>query len=106
MGQNRPLTCKDGLRNGPRTIPIAPHRSVPNLCPGRPSVPNLCPTCAQLPLPSPLVTVDELAAFLKVPVKTLYNWRSTGVGPPGIRIGRYVRYQQADIDAWLKGLRA
>lgn len=50
---------------------------------------------------SDLLSPDELAAYLKVPVKTIYNWRSEGKGPRGIRVGRHVRFRQAEIEAWL-----
>ena len=47
---------------------------------------------------------EDVAAFLGVPVKTLYQWRYKGVGPPGIRVGRHVRYRRQDLDAWLDRL--
>ena len=37
--------------------------------------------------------VKDVAAYLDVPVQTVYQWRSTGYGPPGVRVGRYVRYR-------------
>jgi hypothetical protein len=39
-----------------------------------------------------------------VPPRTVYNWRTRGLGPRGIRVGRHVRYRLADVDAWLDGL--
>jgi len=48
-----------------------------------------------------LWTVAELARFLGVPVGTIYKWRSTGEGPPGFRVGRYVRFREVDVQAWL-----
>jgi predicted DNA-binding transcriptional regulator AlpA len=48
-----------------------------------------------------LWTVPELARFLRVPVSTVYKWRTTGDGPRGIRVGRYVRYLERDVAAWL-----
>lgn len=48
-----------------------------------------------------LVSPGELAAYLAVPVQTVYGWRSKGVGPRGIRVGKHVRYRKADIDRWL-----
>lgn len=48
-----------------------------------------------------LLTLEEVARYLQVPVKTLYDWRHRGLGPRGLRVGRYVRYRQADVDAWL-----
>jgi excisionase family DNA binding protein len=50
---------------------------------------------------SNLLSPDELADYLKVPVKTIYNWRSEGKGPRGIRVGRHVRFRASEIEAWL-----
>lgn len=41
----------------------------------------------------PLVTITELAEYVGVPVKTIYEWRQTGRGPAGIRIGRHVKFR-------------
>jgi excisionase family DNA binding protein len=48
-----------------------------------------------------LLTVQQLAELLKVPVGTVYRWRHLGVGPRGIRVGRHVRYRQSDVEAFL-----
>ena len=48
-----------------------------------------------------LWTVEDVAEFLGVPVKTLYRWRTTGYGPRGRRVGRYIRYKPADVLAWV-----
>lgn len=48
-----------------------------------------------------LWTVEETAAHLQVPLRTLYAWRTRGIGPRGIRVGRYVRYRREDVEAWL-----
>ncbi len=48
-----------------------------------------------------LLSVDEVAAYLAVPVATVYRWRTHGSGPRGVRVGRYVRYRRADVEAWL-----
>jgi predicted DNA-binding transcriptional regulator AlpA len=37
----------------------------------------------------------------KIPVKTLYHWHAMGVGPPVYKIGRHLRYREADIASWL-----
>jgi excisionase family DNA binding protein len=42
-----------------------------------------------------LMTVEQVADYLNVPVKTVYRWRLTGTGPRGARVGRYVRYRKA-----------
>lgn len=48
-----------------------------------------------------LLSAQELAAFLGVPVKTVYQWRYKGQGPPGYRIGRHLRFRWTDVRTWL-----
>ena len=52
-----------------------------------------------------LLTMKELAAYLQIPLNTLYQWRHRGEGPQGIRVGRFVRFRQADVDRWLESQR-
>jgi excisionase family DNA binding protein len=49
----------------------------------------------------PLWGVEDVAAYLGVPVATLYQWRHKGIGPKGHRVGRHVRYEPAAVRAWL-----
>jgi len=49
-----------------------------------------------------LLTVEELASYLGVPVATLYQWRHRGEGPPGFRVGRYIRYRRNDVEQWIR----
>ena len=51
----------------------------------------------------PCWTVEEVAAYLRVPVETLYTWRKRRFGPPAARVGRHLRYDPADVRAWFKG---
>jgi excisionase family DNA binding protein len=48
-----------------------------------------------------LWSVDDTAAFLGVPVGTLYQWRSRKRGPRSYRVGRWVRYDPAEVRQWL-----
>jgi excisionase family DNA binding protein len=48
-----------------------------------------------------LATPAELAAYLGVPVKTLYQWKYRGTGPRVHKVGRHLRYRWQDVDAWL-----
>jgi len=48
-----------------------------------------------------LMRPDELAAFLGIPLATIYRWRSRGDGPRGIRVGRHVRYRVEEVERWL-----
>lgn len=50
----------------------------------------------------PLWTVEQLAKYLHVPVKTIYKWRETDTGPRGLRIGKHVRFRRADVFEWLE----
>jgi excisionase family DNA binding protein len=49
----------------------------------------------------PLLSVQDLAAYLDLPVATLYAWRYRGHGPSGFRAGRHIRYRQSDVDQWI-----
>ncbi|WP_189237027.1 helix-turn-helix transcriptional regulator [Planomonospora parontospora] len=49
-----------------------------------------------------LWTVEEVAEYLGVPVGTLYQWRYKKTGPPGRRIGKYLRYLPEDVHAWVR----
>lgn len=51
---------------------------------------------------SPLLSPHEVAAFLGVPLQTIYRWRYRHEGPLGYRVGRHVRYRIADIERWLE----
>lgn len=51
-----------------------------------------------------LWSVEDVSAYLVVPVATLYKWRCTGHGPQSLRVGRYLRYRQADVVNWLDSL--
>ncbi len=48
-----------------------------------------------------LMTVQDVAAYLGVPVATVYQWNSRSLGPRRYRLGKHVRYRRADVDAWI-----
>jgi hypothetical protein len=50
-----------------------------------------------------LLDQSEVAVQLKVPVSTLTQWRWLGKGPRWLKVGRYVRYDPADVKRWLDG---
>ncbi len=56
------------------------------------------------PAPSPhhLMSTEEVAEYLKVPITSLYAWRGKGMGPKASRVGRHLRFRRADVDAWLE----
>ncbi len=49
-----------------------------------------------------LLTVEELAECLGVPVATVYAWRYRREGPLGFRVGKYVRYRWQDVQTWIQ----
>lgn len=49
-----------------------------------------------------LLTSDEVADLLKVTRNTLERWRREGEGPPAMKIGRQVRYDENELQTWLK----
>ena len=49
-----------------------------------------------------LLTAEDLANFLDVPIKTLYAWRYRGEGPIGFRVGRHIRYRWTDVEQWIR----
>ena len=49
-----------------------------------------------------LLTAEELADFLDLPIKTLYAWRYRGEGPVGFRVGKHIRYRWTDVEAWIQ----
>lgn len=50
--------------------------------------------------------IKDVAEFLGIPEQTLYQWRTKGYGPPGRRVGKYVKYRQADVERWFESLPA
>ncbi|HET6918357.1 MAG TPA: helix-turn-helix domain-containing protein [Jiangellaceae bacterium] len=48
-----------------------------------------------------LLTAQEIADFLGVPLATVYVWSTRGTGPRALRVGRHLRYRRRDVDAWL-----
>ncbi|HEY1324725.1 MAG TPA: helix-turn-helix domain-containing protein [Streptosporangiaceae bacterium] len=51
------------------------------------------------------LTLVEIAEDLKVPVATVYQWRSRGDAPVGHKFGRHVRVRRGDYEAWLMARR-
>jgi excisionase family DNA binding protein len=48
-----------------------------------------------------LWSVSEVAEYLGIPVQTLYKWRQAGHGPIGYRLGKHLRYEPAEVRAWV-----
>ena len=52
-------------------------------------------------IPRALASPPEVAAYLGIPVATLYQWRHRGIGPKGTRVGRHIRYHWQEVERWL-----
>ncbi len=48
-----------------------------------------------------VITIRELAAYLKIAEKTLYRVASEG-SVPGFKVGGAWRFRKSEIDKWIK----
>ncbi|PYG00268.1 DNA binding domain-containing protein, excisionase family [Georgenia satyanarayanai] len=53
----------------------------------------------------PLLDVQDLAEYLGVPIRMIYDWRQTGHGPRGFRVGRHLKFAVSDVAAWVEARR-
>ncbi|MCX4829655.1 helix-turn-helix domain-containing protein [Streptomyces sp. NBC_01016] len=53
-------------------------------------------------LPERYLTPVDVAELLAVPVETVYQWRRKRTGPKGFRVGRHLRFDPADVRAWVE----
>lgn len=49
-----------------------------------------------------LLSPQQLADYLGVPLATVYRWRYESTGPRGVKVGKHVRYRRRDVEAWLE----
>ena len=49
-----------------------------------------------------LLTPQDLAEYLDVPLNTLYRWRHRGRGPAAFRVGKHIRYRRNDVEQWIQ----
>ncbi|MEU5394552.1 helix-turn-helix domain-containing protein [Streptomyces tibetensis] len=50
------------------------------------------------------VSVDDLADELQIPKSTIYGWKTRGLGPTWIRVGKHLRARRTHVDEWLNSL--
>jgi excisionase family DNA binding protein len=48
-----------------------------------------------------LLTLEEVAAILKLPSATLRKWRAEGHPPQAFRVGRWLRYRRSAVEEFL-----
>jgi excisionase family DNA binding protein len=49
-----------------------------------------------------MFSIGEAAAYLRLPIATMRDWRHRGVGPDSFKVGRHVRYRRSVLRAWLR----
>ncbi|MCX4991355.1 MULTISPECIES: helix-turn-helix domain-containing protein [unclassified Streptomyces] len=52
-------------------------------------------------LPDRYLTPGDIAEIFGVPLETVYQWRKKRTGPVGFRIGKHLRYDPADVQAFV-----
>jgi excisionase family DNA binding protein len=48
------------------------------------------------------VSVEELAAQVKVTVQTIYNWHAAGKTPRASKVGRRLLFNRSDVNSWIR----
>lgn len=51
--------------------------------------------------PEPLLSIAEVALWLRVSEETIRHWRASGKGPRATRVGKHLRWEPAEIRTWL-----
>lgn len=49
-----------------------------------------------------LLTLPEVADRLRIPLSSLYDMRTRGTAPLGIRVGRGIRVRESALEHWLE----
>jgi excisionase family DNA binding protein len=49
-----------------------------------------------------LLTIEQVADFLNLPVATIRKQRAMGTFAPGYRLGKHIRWRRSDILEWLE----
>ncbi|HUU20062.1 MAG TPA: helix-turn-helix domain-containing protein [Sedimentisphaerales bacterium] len=48
-----------------------------------------------------LMTVEDVAEYLRIKSSTVYEWASNGK-LPGVKIGRLWRFERSEIEKWVR----
>ena len=48
-----------------------------------------------------ILLIEEVSDRTRAPIDTLRYWRSKGMGPRAIKIGRRLAYRESDVDSWI-----
>ena len=55
-----------------------------------------------LPVPTALMTRDEVAGLLRVHARDLRRLVLEGAFPPGFKVGRRLRWRRETVEAWIR----
>tara|TARA_B100000609_G_C17107728_1_gene378090 strand:+ start:598 stop:822 length:225 start_codon:yes stop_codon:yes gene_type:complete len=55
--------------------------------------------------PDPLMSLPEVADYLQVAERTVYNWAHQGTIPSFKLVGNIWRFKKSDLDAWIETCR-
>jgi excisionase family DNA binding protein len=55
-------------------------------------------------LGAPLLSLEDLTAWTRIPKSTLYSLISDSRGPRCFKIGRSLRFRATDVEEWLNAL--
>jgi len=48
-----------------------------------------------------LMTVEDVAEYLRVKASTVYEWASNGK-LPGVKVGRLWRFERSEVEKWVR----
>jgi len=70
-------------------------------------IPALNTTPSPSCVPSPMLDPTSAGSYLggqenPISVLTLADWRTKGIGPDYVKVGRLIRYRQVDLDTWIE----
>ncbi|OJY51411.1 MAG: hypothetical protein BGP03_16035 [Pseudonocardia sp. 73-21] len=57
---------------------------------------------ASADVPDRLLSIDDVAQMLQIPVQSIYKQRSVGTFCPAYRIGRHLRWRRGELLSWLE----
>jgi predicted DNA-binding transcriptional regulator AlpA len=52
-----------------------------------------------------LMSLAEVAAYVRLPLRTLYDMRRRRVGPPAFKLGKRLVHRRSEVDRWLEAHR-
>lgn len=53
-----------------------------------------------------LLSTADVSTRLRVPQATLRDWRHNNYGPPSFALGRNIKYDEAELNAWVADQKA